>query len=74
MLINEQRYCNLCHGVIVMGQKHVQVRMRGNSQYDANHYHYRFAGDCWERQRSSASRSVRMPSVGGASEAAPEHA
>ena len=28
MLINEQRYCNLCHGVIVLGQKHVQVRMR----------------------------------------------
>jgi hypothetical protein len=71
MLINEQRYCNLCHGVIVLGQKHVQVRMRGKSQFDASHFHYRFAGDCWERQRRSASRHAPL-SAASVSAAGPE--
>jgi hypothetical protein len=54
MLIDEQRYCDLCHGVIVFGQKHVQIRSGespGKSRFDCRHYHYRFKGDCWDQQQ-----------------------
>ena len=72
MLINGQRYCDLCHGVIVFGQKHVQVR--GKSQYDASHYHYRFSGDCWERQRRYASPGRKLGEQQITSVAPPERA
>lgn len=62
MLINEQRYCDGCHGVIVFGQKHVQMRIAGKSAYDAAHYHHRFPGDCWERQlRIATQRAPAQP-------------
>jgi hypothetical protein len=53
VVIEDRRYCNFCHGIIVFGQKHVQFRVPGSdgkSQFDFIHYHYRFKGDCWDRQ------------------------
>ena len=72
MLIDEKRYCDLCHGVIVFGQKHVQVRSAksaGQSRFDCSHYHHRFKGDCWDRQRrftlphAEASSGLPLPTL-----------
>ncbi len=73
MLIDEERYCDLCHGVIVLGQKHVQIRSAGSpgqSRFDCRHYHYRFEGDCWDRQhrnqnshRGSETQRTQIPNT-----------
>lgn len=70
MLIDEKRYCNFCHGVILFGQKHIQVRMAGSdgkSRFEYIHYHYRFKGDCWDRQqhRHASQRTPEQPSAPG---------
>lgn len=62
MLIGEKRHCDFCQGIIEFGQKHVQIRSGRSegktAESDYRHYHHRFPGDCWDRER----RTVSPPS------------
>jgi hypothetical protein len=74
MIVDERRYCDVCHGMILCGQKHLQFPSPGTggkSRFDFAHYHHRFQGDCWDRRKqpfsqllhSSASAEFPHPST-----------
>jgi hypothetical protein len=65
MVIENSRYCNLCHGIILFGQKHVQFRAPGSdgkSSFDYTHFHHRFKGDCWDKKARISTQKVELNS------------
>jgi len=64
MIINGLKYCDLCH-LSILSQRHVEFKKYGTNPPQYEHYHNRFAGDCWDKVLRETGKKIKVVKKGG---------